>query len=73
MTKKKLDTLLADGLQETQKPASKATPKAKRRGDDFGLEGTNKTTPAPQPDTQPAEELQGTKSKFIPKSPYTRG
>ena len=52
-----------------QKPASMP----KRRGKDFGLEGTNKTIPVPQPDAQPADELQGTKSKFIPKSPYTRG
>lgn len=44
-----------------------------RRGDDFGLEGTNKTVPVPQPDAEPAEELQGTKTKFVPKSPYTRG
>jgi len=45
----------------------------KRKGEDFGLEGTNKTVPAPQPEAQPADELQGTKSKFVPKSPYTRG
>ncbi|CAN5553288.1 hypothetical protein BH10PSE16_BH10PSE16_06710 [soil metagenome] len=45
----------------------------KRKGQDFGLEGTNKTLPVPQPDAQPADELQGTKSKFIPKTPYTRG
>jgi hypothetical protein len=51
----------------------KAHSSPKRRGDDFGLEGTNKTVPVPQPDAQPADELQGTKSKFIPKSPYTRG
>ena len=44
-----------------------------RKGQDFGLEGTNKTVPVPQPDAQPADELQGTKSKFIPKTPYTRG
>ena len=63
----------AGGLHETQKFPSAAVSKAKRRGSDFGLEGTNKTTPIPQPDAQPADELQGTKAKFIPKSPYTRG
>ena len=52
-------------------PAPDSGPK--RRGEDFGFEGTNKTIPVPQPDAEPAAELQGTKSKFIPKSPYTRG
>ena len=53
----------------------KPRPDAKRprTGKDFGHEGTNKTTPVPEPDAQPADELLGTKSKFIPKSPYTRG
>ena len=56
-------------------PVKTANPAAhdKRKGEDFGLEGTNKTVPVPQPDAQPADELQGTQSKFIPKSPYTRG
>jgi len=47
----------------------------KRRGGDagFGEEGTNKTVPIPQSDAEPSAELQGTKSKYIPKSPYTRG
>ena len=62
---------------ENSKPGAKksANPAArdKRKGEDFGLEGTNKTVPIPQPDAQPAGELQGTQSKFIPKSPYTRG
>lgn len=62
---------------DTGKPGAvkKARPAARnqRRGQDFGLEGTNKTLAAPQPDAQPADELQGTQSKFIPKSPYTRG
>lgn len=47
--------------------------KPKRMGKDFGFEGTNKTVPVPEPDAQPAEELEGTKSKFVAKSPYTRG
>lgn len=61
----------ANGKQGAQKSAP--DPKPKRKGKDFGLEGSNKTIAAPQPDAQPADELQGTKSKFIPKSPYTRG
>ncbi|MDB5964779.1 MAG: hypothetical protein JWQ72_1279 [Polaromonas sp.] len=38
----------------------------------FGKEGTNKTLPVPEPDASPDAELQGTKSKFVPKAPYTR-
>ena len=37
---------------------------------DFGVEGTNKTLAEPQPDATPSEELAGTASKFISKSPY---
>ena len=57
------------------KPVHKANPAAriKRKGQDFGLEGTNKTVPVPQPESHPADELHGTRSKFIPKTPYTRG
>lgn len=64
---------IGDSPQGAQKPRLGPGSGPKRRGNDFGLEGTNKTVPAPQPDAQPADELQGTKSKFIPKSPYTRG
>lgn len=49
------------------------TSKSGRRGDEFGHEGTNKTVPEPQPDAQASDALQGTKTKFIPKSPHTRG
>lgn len=73
MTKKKPEAPLAADAHGTQKLSSTPASKAKRRGSDFGLEGSNKTVPVPQPDVQPADELQGTKSKFIPKSPYTRG
>ena len=50
-------------------------PGRRRRGGDagFGGEGTNKTQTVPQDDAEPMAELQGTKSKYIPKSPYTRG
>lgn len=70
---KKPDSPKAGDSQVAEKanPAPDAGPK--RRGKDFGLEGTNKTIPVPQPDAEPSAELQGTKSKFIPKSPYTRG
>ena len=40
--------------------------------EDFGVEGTNRTLPEPQPGAQPSAELLGTKSKFIEKSPFTR-
>ena len=63
----------ADDPHGAQKPSTKAGSRPKRKGKDFGLEGTNKTIPTPHPHAQPADELQGTKSKFIPKSPYTRG
>jgi hypothetical protein len=51
------------------KPKSALNPR--RQGQDFGLEGTNKTHP--EPDAGTTDELPGTNSKFIPKSPYTRG
>jgi hypothetical protein len=55
-------------------PTPKTTGKKKRGGDaGFGVEGTNKTLPVPQPDAEPTAELQGTKSKYIPKIPYKRG
>ena len=40
---------------------------------EYGQEGSNKTIPFPKPDAQPADELQGIRGKFIPKTPYTRG
>ena len=62
---------------DTGKPGavkkSRPAARSQRRGQDFGFEGTNKTVAVPQPSAQPADELQGIKSKFIPKSPYTRG
>ena len=67
------DSPIADDPHGAPKSSTKTGSGPKRKGKDFGLEGTNKTIPVPQPDAQPADELQGTKSKFIPKSPYTRG
>lgn len=42
-----------------------------RKGEDFGVEGSNKTIPVPKPEGGPPEEL-GIAS-YIKKSPYTRG
>lgn len=42
-------------------------------GEVYGVEGTNKTIPVPQNNAEPSPELQGAKSLYIPKSPYTRG
>ena len=72
MSKVNTSDLLDDGNPKAVKKADPAA-RTKRKGQDFGLEGTNKTVPVPQSDADPADELQGTRSKFIPKSPYTRG
>ena len=72
VNKAKKPDLLDDGNHKAVKAANPAA-RTKRKGQDFGLEGTNKTVPVPQADAQPADQLQGTKSKFIPKTPYTRG
>jgi hypothetical protein len=73
MTKKKPQMPLAHDSPGAQKLPSQNVSPSKRRGGDFGVEGTNKTLPVPPLDAQPSDELQGTKTKFIPKSPYTRG
>ncbi|MES2415366.1 MAG: hypothetical protein V4614_16315 [Pseudomonadota bacterium] len=62
----------------TKKTPSVPVARKEKRGDHggsagFGEEGTNKTMPVPQPDAEPSAELQGTKAKYIPKTPYTRG
>lgn len=55
-------------------PAPKTENRAERGGSaEFGEEGTNKTVPAPDADAQPSDDLQGTRTKYIPKTPYTRG
>ena len=46
--------------------------KNRSKADEFGAEGTNNTIPEPQEGAKPMPELQGTKSKFIEKSPFTR-
>lgn len=49
--------------------------KEHKRGGDAGFaeEGSNKTLPTPRAVAEPSAELQGTKTKYIPKTPYTRG
>ncbi|MDB5890328.1 MAG: hypothetical protein JWP47_1159 [Polaromonas sp.] len=37
---------------------------------DFGVEGTNKTLPEPEPNAQPSGELTGAPTKHIADSPY---
>ena len=44
---------------------------ARKTGDEFGLEGTNKTVANPKPDNAPADELG--LGPHVEKSPYTRG
>ena len=72
MTKTRTLDMLGDTNPKAVKKADPAA-RIKRKGQDFGLEGTNKTVPAPQLGAHPSDELQGTKSKFVPKTPYSRG
>jgi hypothetical protein len=58
--------------QSSPVPAAPAAGSAKR-GNSFGQEGTNKTSSVPHPGAEPSDELLSTKTKFIEKSPYTRG
>jgi hypothetical protein len=45
---------------------------AKRKtGDEFGIEGTNKTVAMPKPDNKPSDELG--LGPHVEKTPYTRG
>ena len=57
----------------TPKQLPKAANRPPNAADAYGVEGTNKTLPTPLNEAQPSAELQGTKSKFIPNTPYTRG
>jgi len=68
-------TVFSASIPRPVRPVSRKPGEHKRGGDTgFGEEGTNKTQPLPQSDdAEPSAELQGTKSKYIPKSPYTRG
>jgi hypothetical protein len=53
--------------KSTTRPAG--TPR--RKGDEFGLEGTNKTVATPKPDDAAPDELG--LGPHIDKTPYTRG
>lgn len=57
-------------VQPDKSPTS-VSGKAIRRGEEFGLEGTNKTVATPKPDNAPAQELG--LGPHVEKSPYTRG
>ena len=62
-----------------RKPEAAAGPEAgqsvKKFSDksNFGLEGTNKTVPEPQPDKQASDELDALTGRSIVKSPHTAG
>lgn len=57
-----------------QAPAPKPRARSDKATEGFGLEGSNKTVHHPGPDDAPAEEsVNPNRSRFIPKSPYTRG
>ena len=45
-----------------------------KAGDAFGEEGSNKTVAQPKPEGEPSEETVNLeRSRFIPRTPYTRG
>jgi hypothetical protein len=44
---------------------------ARKTGDEFGMEGTNKTVATPKPDNAPPDELG--LGPHVEKTPYTRG
>ena len=56
-----------------QAPAPKPRPKSDKVNEDYGLEGSNKTVHHPGPDDAAPETSNLTRSRFIPKTPYTRG
>ena len=65
---------MAKKTSDSPVPAPKEEKRSERGGSaDFGREGTNKTLPVPEAKAEPAAELQGTKAKYIPKTPYTSG
>lgn len=53
------------------KSATSVSGKSIKRGDEFGLEGTNKAVATPKPDNAPPEALG--LQPHVEKSPYTRG
>ncbi len=54
--------------------APKPRPKTGKPNEAFGLEGSNKTIARPRPDSEASEEtVNPDRSRFIPRTPYTRG
>ena len=59
--------------QAFQAPAPKPRSGSDKASEGYGLEGSNKTVHHPGPDAGPAQETANLKrSRFIPKTPYTR-
>ena len=57
-----------------QARAPRPRPKSGKAVDSFGEEGTNKTRAQPKLDSEPTEETVNLeRSRFIPRTPYTRG
>lgn len=70
----------AAGTRKSNRPASPVKPEKstalpananRKTGDEFGIEGTNKTVATPKPDNQPSDELG--LGPHVEKTPYTRG
>lgn len=74
MSARKVRAGSESGTETFQARAPRPRPKSGKAGDAFGEEGTNKTVAQPKPDSEPSEETVNLeRSRFIPKSPYTRG
>jgi hypothetical protein len=54
-----------------EKSTALPTDAARKTGDEFGIEGTNKTVATPKPDNAPSDELG--LGPHVEKTPYTRG
>ncbi|MES2402023.1 MAG: hypothetical protein V4573_18675 [Pseudomonadota bacterium] len=65
---------MAKKFSKAPVPAPEREKRVEKGGSaEFGEDGTNKTLPIPDLDAEPSAELQGTKAKYIPETPYTRG
>lgn len=54
-----------------EKSTALPTDAARKTGDEFGMEGTNKTVATPRSDNKPSDELG--LGPHVEKTPYTRG
>jgi hypothetical protein len=54
-----------------EKSTALPTDAQRKTGDEFGMEGTNKTVATPKPDNTPSDELG--LGPHVEKTPYTRG